>query len=192
MDNIRHEETSRDSLYKNLELNLDQIYKFWLEGEKSLRFSIPMLCAAKLEAFINVAGKLKVEHWDILERKLSFAEKCQIIFAAVGLVFDPATEPNKTAIITFEIRNSLVHPKMKLGRIDEYVSQEEYERRSNSFSGVIHHMRSELTPEKVKQLKETSNAFVSEWGPKLLDGNPHYWLTGGSTGGFTFESERKG
>ncbi len=191
MNNIRHEETSRDSLYEDIKQNLDTIYALWAEGNNSLRFSIPILCAAKLEAFINVAGKLKVEHWDILERKLSFTEKCQIVFAAVGVVFDPTTKLNKAAIATFEIRNSLVHPKMKLNRIDEYVSQEEYERRSSSFLGVSHPLRSKLTRKEVEQIKSTSELFVVEWGPKLLDNAPYYWLTGGSTGGFTFEPERK-
>ncbi len=192
MNGIRHEETSRDSLYKDIEQNLENIYVLWTEGNTSFRFSIPILCAAKLEAFINVAGKLKVKHWDILERKLSFAEKCKVVFSTVGLAFDPSIEPNKTAISTFEIRNALVHPKMKLDQIDESISQEEYERRSNSFPGVLHHLRSELTKEKVEQLKNTGDAFVNQWGPALLDGNPHYWLTGGSTGGFTFEPEFKG
>ena len=187
MNNIRHEETSRDSLYKDIEQNLETIFRLWAAGNIGLRFSVSILCAVKLEAFINVAGKLKVEHWDILERKLSFAEKCRIVFSTVGLVFDPNTEPNKTAVSTFEIRNSLVHPKMKLGHIDEHVSQEEYERRSNSFPGLTHHLRSELTKEKVTQLKESTDAFVTQWGAKLLDGHPDYWLTGGSTGGFTFE-----
>ena len=192
MSDIRHQETSRDSLYEDIKKNLDTIYELWLEGKKSFRFSIPILCAATLEAFINVAGRLKVEHWDILERKLSFAEKCHIVFAAVGLVFDPAAEPNKSAIAIFEIRNSLVHPKMKLGRIDEFVSQEEYERRRANSSGVSHHLRSELTEARVTQLRETSNTFVLSWGPKLLDGEPDYWLGRGSTGEFTFDAEKKG
>jgi hypothetical protein len=102
-------------------------------------------------------------------------------------VFDSTVEPNKTAAAILEIRNSLVHPKMKLGHIDEYISQEEYERRSNSFPGLLHHLRSELTKERVTKLKEAADAFVKQWGVKLLDGHPDYWLTGGSTGGFTFE-----
>ncbi|HEY6871823.1 MAG TPA: hypothetical protein VI298_03735 [Geobacteraceae bacterium] len=122
MNNIRHKETSRDSLFKDIEQNLETIFQLWAEGNNSLRFSVSILCAVKLEAFINVAGKLKVEHWDILERKLSFAEKCKIVFSTVGLVFDPNTEPNKTAVGTFGIRNSLVHSKMKHGHIDEYVA----------------------------------------------------------------------
>jgi hypothetical protein len=190
MNNIRHEETSRDSLYKDIEQNLETIFQLWAEGNIGLRFSVSILCAVKLEAFINVAGKLKVEHWDILERKLSFAEKCKIVFSTVGLPFDPNTEPNKTAVSTFDIRNSLVHPKMKLGHIDEHVSQEEYEQRSNRFRGLTHHLRSELTKEKVTQLKQSTDAFITQWGAKLLDGYPDYWLTGGSTGGFTFETNK--
>ena len=190
MNNIRHVETSRDSLYKDIEQNLETIFRLWAAGNIGLRFSVSILCAVKLEAFINVAGKLKVEHWDVLERKLSFGEKCKIVFSTVGLVFDPNTEPNKTAVSTFEIRNSLVHPKMKLGHIDEHVSQEEYERRSNSFLGLTHHLRSELTEEMVTQLKESTDEFVTQWGAKLFDGHPDYWLTGGSTGGFTFEQAK--
>jgi len=190
MNNILHEETSRDSLYKDIEQNLETIFKLWVNGDNSLRFSVSILCAVKLEAFINVAGKLKVDHWDILERKLSFTEKCQIIFSTVDLVFDQNIEPNKTAVGAFEIRNSLVHPKMKLGHVNEYVSQEEYERRSTNFTAPLHHLRSELTKDKVNKLKDSSDAFITQWGVKLLDGYPDYWLTGGSTGGFTFEPSK--
>ena len=185
MSDIRHQETSRDSLYEDISLNLETIYSLWAGGNKSLRFSIPILCAAKLEAFINAAGKLKIAHWDILERKLSFKEKCQIIFSSVGLVFDPAAKPNKTSIGIFEIRNSLVHPKMKLDHIDEYITQEEYERRNSNFIGNMHHLRSELTKEKVIHIKTSSDSFTSEWGMKLFDGQPDYWLSGGATRFFT-------
>ncbi|CAG0934946.1 hypothetical protein RHDC3_03162 [Rhodocyclaceae bacterium] len=187
MNHIRHEETSRDSLFKDIEQNLETIHALWIGGNMSLRFSIAILCAVKLEAFINVAGKLKLEHWDILERKLSFEEKCRMVFSAAGLEFDREVEPNRTAIRMFEIRNALVHPKMKLGHIDEHISQYEYERRSIAFMGVVHPLRSELTRELVEHLKCTSDSFVLQWGSKLLDDAPDYWLTGGSTGGFTHE-----
>ena|SRR2546425_4552215 len=189
---IRHEETSRDSLYVDFQQILEQIYGLWLNGNNTLRFAIPMLCAIKLEAFINVAGKLKVAHWEMLERKLSFAEKCQMVFAQAGIAFDPAAEPNKTAVALFEIRNSLVHPKMRLEKTDELVSEEEYTRRSTNFSmGTHHHLRGELTAEKVKSLRARSDEFVANWGPKLLDGNAEYWLSGGSTGGFTWQGQHK-
>lgn len=190
MNDIRHQETSRDSLYEDISQNLETIYTLWTEGNMSLRFSIPILCAAKLEAFINVAGKLKVEHWDNLERKCSFKEKCKSVFMSVGLAFDPDTEPNKTAIGTFEIRNSLVHPKMKLGKIDEYISHEEYKRRNSNFGGDMHHLRYELTKEKVAQIKSMSDLFTSKWGTMLFDGDPDYWLSGGATRFFTPVIER--
>jgi hypothetical protein len=66
MDKIRHEKTSRDSLYKDIEQNLETIFRLWAEGDNSLRFSVSILCAVKLEAFINVAGKLKINNWDNL------------------------------------------------------------------------------------------------------------------------------
>ena len=190
MKNIRHEETSRDSLYRDIEQNLETVFQLWADGNSSLRFSVAILCAVKLEAFMNIAGKLKLDHWDILERKLSFTEKCKLVFSTVGLVFDPNTEPNKTAISVFEIRNALVHPKMKLGHIDEFVSQDEYERRRNSYPGVLHHLRSELTKEKVANIKELADAFINQWGEKLLDEEPSYWLNSGSTGGYTFEATK--
>jgi hypothetical protein len=191
MKNIRHQETSRDSLYRDIEQNLETIFQFWANGDKTLRFSVAILCAVKLEAFMNIAGKLKMEHWDILERKLSFTEKCKLIFSSVELVFDPHAEPNKTAINVIEIRNAIVHPKMKLGHVDEYVSQDEYERRSEGYPGVLHHLRSELTKEKVAQIKKSTDAFISQWDAKLLDQNPSYWLNSGSTGGFTFEPPKR-
>ena len=187
MNHIRHEETSYDSLFRDIEQNLETIYELWTEGNTSLRFSIAILCAVKLEAFINIAGKLKREDWDSRERKVSFEEKCRMVFITSGLAFDHSVEPNKSAIQMFQIRNALVHPKMKLDRIREHISNYEYERRSNAFSGVSHPLRSELTPEQITHLKCTSDAFVSEWGPKLLDGTPDCWLGGGSTGGFTYE-----
>ncbi len=185
-DKIRHNTKSRDSLYREIELNLERVCEIWLGGEESLRFSLPILCAAKLEAFINAAGKLKTTHWDIFERKLSFEEKCHVVLGAAGVHFDRAAEPNKTAIATFETRNSLVHPKMKLKEIDETISGEEYERRvaNADYSAERHHLRSELTPERVTLLKDTSDAFVTKWGPALFDGYPEYWLAAGSSGVF--------
>jgi hypothetical protein len=76
---------------------------------------------------------------------------------------------------------------MKINQIDEYISQEEYEQRSNTFPCQMHHLRFELSKKKVMQLKESTDAFITQWGAKLLNGHPEYWLTGGSTGEFTFE-----
>jgi hypothetical protein len=189
MSNIRHEEISRDSLYKDIDQNLDTVFELWRTGNKSIRFAIPILCAAKLEAFINVAGMLHIKHWDILERKLAFVEKGKIVCAAVGFVFDAAVEPNKSAVLIFETRNALVHPKMKLKRINESISHEEYERRRENIIGVSHNLRSELTQDKIVHLKETTEAFVEVWGTKLLEGVPDYWLGRGSTGGFRLEKD---
>ncbi len=195
MNHIRHKETSYDSLFNDIEQNLEIIYALWGEGKTSLRFSIAILCAVKLEAFINVAGKIKLKDWDIIERNLTFKEKCCKVFTASGLVFDCNVELNKSAVQMFQIRNAIVHPKMKLDRIDEHISDEEYERRSNEFSGDQHQLRSELTPEQITRLKCISDEFVSKWGPKLLDvegGGPDCWLAGGSTGGFTYEPTVEG
>jgi hypothetical protein len=190
MNKIRHDETSIDSLFKDVEQNLETIFHLWMDGNVSLRFSVAILCAVKLEAFINAAGKLKMDHWDILERKLSFVEKCNMVFSTAGLIFDPDAEPNKTAVTIFEIRNSLVHPKTKLVRIDEHISQEEYEQRSNNLPAILHHLRSELSKEKITRIKEAVDEFVNQWGNSLLDGNPNNWLNGGSTGGFTLVPEK--
>lgn len=190
MKSIRHQEVSRDSLYTDLAENLDLVYSLWLKQENRLRFSIPILCAIKLEAFINVAGKRTISYWDILERKLSFQEKCKIIFTELNLKFDPHIDPNKTAVGLFDIRNALVHPKMKLEEVDEYISREEYERRRNTFPGVTHPMRDDLSPDKIKHIKTQTDEFVSVWGAKLLDGQPSYWLSGGSTGSFIHESPK--
>lgn len=81
---------------------------------------------------------------------------------------------------------------LTLERIDEYVSQEEYDRRRRSLFDITHHLRFELSTEKVKLLKQRSDEFISVWGSKLLDGSPDYWLRGGSTGGFTFVTKHKG
>lgn len=189
MKNIRHEETSRDSLYQDLTDNLDSVFKLWRNGERKMRFIIPVLCAIRLEAFINIVGKTKVESWDSLERKLGFKEKCLIIGEITGKEFDADLELNKKAISIFEIRNALVHPKMKLKTIDEMITEEEYKARSTGYFGVNHHLRSELNEDKVISLKKSTDQFIDFWGNHFLD-HPEYWLRGGSTGGFTFEPEK--
>lgn len=191
MPNVRHQKASRDSLFEDIAHNLETIYRLWADGNISLRFTVPILCAAKLEAFINVAGKLNVKHWDILERKLSFTEKCKVVFSSADLVFDPQKELNKDAISTFEIRNSLVHPKMRLDRIDEKISYGEYERRRIGFDIPSHHLRAELNKGKVMQLKLSCDEFVSHWGNQLLDSQADYWLSVGSTGEFSFDTKAK-
>ena len=181
----------RDSLYQDLTDNLDAIYDLWTAGDQKLRFIIPVLCAIKLEAFINVAGKLNIKSWEGLERRLGFKEKCEIICEIKNSEFNRNIEPNKSALAVFEIRNALVHPKMKTDEIDEYISQEEYEIRRNKLFVVDHHLRAELSAEKVKHLKKSADDFVQLWSTKLI---PHsdYWLRGGSTGGFTLEEDKSG
>ncbi|MEW8052931.1 MAG: hypothetical protein AB2792_09485 [Candidatus Thiodiazotropha sp.] len=191
MNNIRHEDISRDSLYQDLTENLEMVFKLWSNGERQLRFIIPVLCAIRLEAFINVVGKMKINSWDGLERKLGFKEKCLIIGEISDKVFDVDLDLNKKAISIFNIRNALVHPKMKLEKVDEMITQEEYEARSTYYCGINHHLRSELSIEKVTALKEITDHFIDYWGKQFLD-HPEYWLRGGSTGGFTFEPESSG
>ena len=72
MKPIRHTEISRDSLYPDLSVSLDTIFAAWEDGDKQLRFVIPVLCAIKLEEFVNVAGKLRLKSWNHLERQLGF------------------------------------------------------------------------------------------------------------------------
>ncbi|MEM9556095.1 MAG: hypothetical protein AAGC60_17695 [Acidobacteriota bacterium] len=185
-DSIRHLGHSRGTLYLEIEENLERIYELWRKEEGNLRFLVPVLCALKLEAFINAAGKLKVPDWNSQERK-PFKEKCKAVSEAVSLEFDPNIEPNRTALAIFRTRNSLVHPKMRLKKFDEAISQPEYERkvRARDFGSEEHPLRSELTGERVAQLKDASDEFVLEWGPKFFDGNPRHWLMWGSAGEFS-------
>lgn len=192
MTEIHHSEVSRDCLYDEVSQNLEAIYAIWENGQVNLRFTIPVLCAVKLETFINVAGKLHVEDWERSERKLSFKVKCEKVCGVLGLVFDAKTEPNKAAIETFEIRNSLVHPQMHIEQTDERINYAEYERRRNMIPGVEHPLRSRLTPEVVRATKTACDAFVNEWGRTFLKGQPEYWLGWGSTGGFTWEGPNGG
>ena len=191
MKNIRHEEVSRDSLYQDLTDNLELVFQLWRNGERQMRFIVPVLCAIRLEAFINVVGKTKIDSWDGLERKLGFKEKCLIIGEITGKAFDADLDLNKKAIAIFDIRNALVHPKMKIEKIDEMITEEEYEARSSGYFGINHHLRSELSEEKVIALKNNTDQFIDFWGKQFLD-HPEYWLRGGSTGGFTFEPESNG
>ena len=188
MMSIRHEETSRDSLYQDLTDNLEVIYGLWVAGDRKLRFILPVLCAIKLEAFINIAGKFNIKSWDNLERKLGFKDKCEIICEVKGLSFDAKAEPNKSAISVFETRNAIVHPKMKLQQINELISQEEYELRRKQMISISHHLRSELTEDEIKGMKKSAGAFVEYWGDKFVE-HADYWLRGGSTGSFTHEGD---
>jgi hypothetical protein len=186
MSSVHHIEDSRDCLYDEVSQNLETVYSLWLGGQSNLRFAIPVLGAVKLEAFINVAGKLNVPDWDSQERRLTFKAKCKSICSILAIGFDTTAEPNKTALEVFEIRNSLVHPKMHIGRTDERISEEEYEKRRAAMLGVEHPLRSSLTANRVTELKTACDAFTLQWGSKLLGGQADYWLRWGSTGGFTF------
>ena len=93
MKKIRHQEESRDSLYQDISDNLETICKLWRDVDRGMRFVIPILCAAKLEAFINVVGKLRVESWDSLERQLGFKEKLVVITAILRI---PLAQENGT------------------------------------------------------------------------------------------------
>jgi hypothetical protein len=168
MSEVHHSEESRDCLYNEASDNLETIFALWQEGRGNLRFAIPVLCAVKLEAFINVAGKLHLSNWDKQERKLSFSAKCKAVCGTLRLEFASAIEPNRTAVEVFEVRNSLVHPKMILARTNERISQKEYERRSTTMLGPEHPLRSALTPARVVALMEATNAFVAHWARECL------------------------
>jgi len=187
MTAIRHTEDSRDSLYQEITDALERLCVLWKGGENQFRFIIPVICALRLEAFINVAGKLNVPDWDAKERQLSFAKKCLAICAELKIAFDPSIEPNITAIRLFELRNELVHPKMVVGSLNELISQQEYERRQNEFAGVSHPLREQLLPPAVDHLIQSTENFFQQWAKPMLRGEPHYWLTWGSTGGFALE-----
>ncbi len=143
-------------------------------------------------AFVDIGFVSRTSLDYLVQAHLMRKFSSRMVFSSVGLEFDRSLELNKSAIRMFDIRNAVVHPKMKLDRIDEHISRDEYERRSIAFTGVLHPLRSELTREQVAHLKGISDSFVSQWGPKLLDGAPDYWLTGGSTGGFTHEPTTEG
>lgn len=185
MKDIRHEEFSREHFYQDLANSLDYLAEaYYQKGNNHLRFIIPIICAAKLEAFINIAGKLNIGCWDEIERNLSFKKKCLIICEKLKKAFDPKIEPNKTVIYIFKIRNDLVHPKLLLKETDELINEEEYDRRSTSYNGVNHPLRSNLNEKQIKDLISRSNKFIDFWGKEFFE-NPGYMLRTGSTGSFT-------
>lgn len=189
---IRHEFESRDSLYHELSSNLEIVRDLWLEGVNQLRFSIPILCAAKLEAFINVAGKINVADWDTQERRLSFEKKCQIICDGLAIGFNATKDPNCTVLEIFNLRNELVHPKMLLEIADEQISKVEYHRRQTALLGVEHSLRSSLDKERIIHLLKCTDEFVALWGYTFLRGSSKYWLSWGATGRYTTGPEYEG
>lgn len=189
MANIRETQISRDSLYRELEISLETIYAQYLEGDKVLRFTVAILCAAKLEAFINICGKRNLNCWDELEQSLSFKAKCQILAEIKGLEFDQAIEPNQTALAVFRIRNQIVHPKMAIESIDREITQEEYEaRRGMRETGVMHPLKAELTPKYIEQITIRADEFIAHWGCKFMD-DAEYWLSSGGTGRFSLQEK---
>lgn len=190
VNTVHHEETSRDSFFQEITDNLEYVFGlFQTEKERrNVRFIIPILCAAKLECFVNVAGKKNIESWDKIER-LAFKAKCLKIADALKIEFDTNLELNKSAIEVFEIRNELVHPKMRIHETDEMISQQEYETRSNgNYSNKANHpLRAELTNERIAQIKQSTDAFIDHWGKPFLT-HPDYWLRTGSTGSYTGQS----
>ena len=175
MMNIFSEETSRDSLYRNLTDNLEFVFQQWRDGERQLLFIIPVLCAIRLDAFINAIGKMKIGSWNSLEGKLGFMEKCLLIGGITGRKFDPDLELNKMAISIFDIKNALVPPTMKLTMRYGMFTGEGYEPPSACLCGMNHHLRSELNEEKVLSLKECTDHFIEFWGHQFLD-QPDSWL----------------
>jgi len=76
---------------------------------------------------------------------------------------------------------------MEYEEINDFISLEEYEDRSNNFYGVTHKLRSELSKEKIELLKKISDEFIEKWKIKLLGDMADYWLSGGATGQFKQE-----
>ena len=191
MNEIRHQATEKDHLYQELTESLEKVYEIWQEGNTSMKYLVPALCAIRLEAFINIAGKIHINMWNSLERKLGFKEKCGIISEILKIEWDESLDINKSAFQIFEIRNALVHPKMKLKITDKYISQEEYDEHNISIKPwLMHSLRSDLTKEKLIEIMDSTEAFIEHWKNPFLKNEPEYWLRKGYDGSLSLEPNK--
>ena len=185
MSEIVHNRQSHDSLFLDIEKNLEILFLQFNTGAVVLKPTIAILSAVKLEAFINISGLITFkEKWDDSER-LPFVKKCNLIFEKNNVVFDPDFPINKSAAEIFDVRNSLVHPKMEFKEIDESISYAEYEAMQSMYTSFTHPLREILTDEKIVSIKETSDNFITLWKPHILGSNPNWWLASCSQFSYT-------
>jgi hypothetical protein len=83
-----------------------------LERGRSLHCQAAVLfCAFTLEGYLNHVGTLKMRSWDILERKLSWREKLDLISRELNATFDRGRRPFQTMVEAFAFRDLLAHGK---------------------------------------------------------------------------------
>jgi len=83
--------------------------------------SVVVFCAFTLEGYLNHIGVRRMRDWDILERKLSWREKLELIGRELKTTFNTDKKPFKSMAEAFAFRNRLAHGKSV---IDEEFSGE--------------------------------------------------------------------
>ena len=73
--------------------------------------SAVVFCAFTLEGYLNHVGALRMRDWDILERKLSWSEKLEVIGRELKTSFDRGKQPFQNMVEAFAFRDRLAHGK---------------------------------------------------------------------------------
>jgi hypothetical protein len=73
--------------------------------------SAVVFCAFTLEGYLNRIGVRRMRHWDILERKLLWHEKLELIGREFNTKFDKGKRPFQSMAETLKFRDRLAHGK---------------------------------------------------------------------------------
>lgn len=93
--------------------SLSQTAKEQLSGSNYCRISAALFSAFTIEAHLNHIGELKLPFWAIVEPKLSWRNKIDLIAQHLNVESDFGTRPFQTLIDLFKFRDRLAHGKTK-------------------------------------------------------------------------------
>ena len=82
------------------------------EYKRMLSLSAIVFETFALEAYLNHYGELKIKHWDIIEKRLRFKEKIQLIAEEVGYQINWGVRPFQNFSAIKKYRDQLAHPKL--------------------------------------------------------------------------------
>ena len=84
-------------------------------GSNYCRISSVLFSAFAIEAHLNHIGEAKLPFWGILERKLSWKDKLDVVSKQFDFATDYGRRPFQTLRHLFEFRNKLAHGKTTTG-----------------------------------------------------------------------------
>lgn len=106
-----------------------------------------------VEAYLNAVGEAKIPYWDIVEPKLGWQQKLELVCRHFEIPLDYGKNPFSTLKALFTFRNHLVHGKT-------HTFESEYEENSGDSGMDPEWMKDYRTPAGVRRVRRDTCAVM--------------------------------